>query len=63
MEHPEYTNVEGAAKRLGISPRRVRKLCMEDRLGEKVLGRYLIKVEELEEFAQQERVPGRPKTS
>lgn len=61
MEQPTFTNVEGAAKRLGISARRVRKLCMENRLGEKILGRYLITLEELDRFAQVERSPGRPK--
>lgn len=48
-----------AAKRLGISERRIRALCEAGRLGVQVAGRWVIMDNELQKFRSQP--PGRPR--
>ena len=49
-----------AAKLLRLSRIRVIQLCAAGRLGEKIGGRYLITVEQVEAFAKLERKVGNP---
>jgi excisionase family DNA binding protein len=56
----EYYGTAEAAKELGISQVRVRQLCQSGRLGQFVLGRYLITKEDLVRFRKIPRIPGRP---
>ena len=53
-------NVDKAAQELDLSPARVRRLCLEGRLGQKVGGRWVVPEDELRMFAQIPRRPGRP---
>ena len=56
----KYLTTMEAAERLGITDRRVRKLCSEGRLGQKVGRDYLITSEDLSRFRRVNRRPGRP---
>lgn len=49
-----------AAKELGISSRRVRKLCQDGKLGHQYGWQWLISRDELEAFKKLPRNPGRP---
>ena len=51
-----------AAKELDLSETRLRVLCNEGRLGTKVGRQWLITREELDEFKEMPRNPGRPKS-
>lgn len=53
--------VKQAAQRLGVSVRRVQKLCEADRLGQKVGNTYIIPEDELRKFSKIPRPAGRPK--
>jgi excisionase family DNA binding protein len=58
----EALTVAQAAEHLGISMRRVSKLCLEGRLGKRFGGKvYLISRQELEAFSKIPRRPGPPK--
>lgn len=56
-------SVEEAADFLGVSKRRVQKLCEDERLGQKVGSVYVIPEDELRAFAKVKRYPGRPPQS
>lgn len=53
--------VSEAAIELELSEERIRKLCQGGRLGEKVAGVWLITREQLNEFKNNRRGPGRPR--
>lgn len=53
-------DVQTAAKILGVSEERVRKLCQAGRLGEKIAGVWIIREDELREYLKIRRGPGRP---
>jgi len=52
--------VQDAAKELGLSEQRIRVLCKEGRLGQKIGRQWLITYEELEAFKQLDRPSHRP---
>ena len=54
-------SVVKAAEKLGLSKRRVQKLCEEGRIGQQVGSVYVIPETELKTFAKILRPPGRPK--
>lgn len=49
-----------AARKLGVCEQRVRKLCAEGRIGQKVADRWIIPADELEQFKRIPRNPGKP---
>jgi len=54
----DIIDVEQAAKIIGVTPRRVRKLCSEGRPGRRLGGKFIMMRHEVEEFAKIERPPG-----
>ncbi len=59
--HPKrYMTTAEAAIRLGLSERRIRVLCREDRLGERIGRNYAITEAQLAAFAAEPRNAGRP---
>jgi excisionase family DNA binding protein len=58
-----WLTVAEAAEELGVSTRRITKLCQQRRLGERVGGKlWLIYELQLDEFKRMPRQPGRPKS-
>jgi len=57
----QLLSVPEAAARLDLTPRRVRKFCVEGRLGQRVGGRWVITEDELAAFADAPRPTGYPK--
>lgn len=55
----QYANIHEAASKLGVSAERVRQFCRAERLGEKILGQWMIDKKQLAEFAKVERRDGR----
>ena len=53
-------DIPQAAQRLGVSESLVRRYCREKRLGQKLGSRWIIALDQLERFEQQERKVGRP---
>ena len=53
--------VAEVAKALGLSEGRVRVLCQQGRLGQRVAGVWLITTAELDAFRRARRGPGRPR--
>ena len=53
--------VAEVAKALGLSEGRVRVICQQGRLGQRVAGVWLITTDELEAFKRHRRGPGRPR--
>lgn len=49
-----------AARKLGVSLRRVHQFLSEGRLGQPLGGVYVITEDDLKDFAKQPREPGRP---
>ncbi len=57
-----WLTVAAAAKELGVTPRRITKLCQQGRLGERAGGKiWLIHEAQLDEFKRIPRQPGRPR--
>lgn len=54
-----YVNIHEAAAKLGVTAERVRQFCRAERLGEKILGQWMIDKKQLAEFAKIERPDGR----
>lgn len=61
MATEKMYSARDAAKRLGVTPVRVRQFCQQGRLGKKVGNSYVITDEELSSFAKVERRRGAPK--
>jgi excisionase family DNA binding protein len=61
MEDFNFMSTAEAAKRLGVTVRRVQKLCESGRLGIKVGGRYLITATQLDTYSPGP--VGRPKSA
>lgn len=59
----ELLSVEHAATVLGLSARRVRKLCEDKRLGRRVGRNWVITRAEVDTFAAIPRSPGRTKSA
>lgn len=57
---PVYSTAE-AAEALGVSERRIRALCGEGRMGRKVGDTWVIVDEEIKEYKETRRAPGRPR--
>jgi len=60
LNEEDFVSVEQAAEILGITSRRVRQICLQGRLGKKILGRYLIKRSDLLWFSRRNRQAGNP---
>lgn len=54
---------EEAAKRLRVSPERVRQFCRENRLGKRLGDRWVISEADLQAFMRRPRPTGRPRAS
>jgi excisionase family DNA binding protein len=63
MNTQEFLSVEEAAAELGVTARRVRQICEQGLLGQRIGSVWAISRRELNEFKQIERKPGRPKGS
>jgi excisionase family DNA binding protein len=55
-----YITASEAAILLGLSQRRISRLCQQGRLGQKIGRNYAITREQIEEFQRLHRVPGNP---
>jgi hypothetical protein len=58
----QVVSTRAAALMLKVSEGRVRQFCQSGRLGQKFAGRFMISIQELQRFAEQNRKPGRPAT-
>lgn len=56
----EFLTTKEAAEELGIAETTARLYCQEGRFGQKIGRQWLITRQEIEEFKQQRRPPGRP---
>jgi hypothetical protein len=61
MNTQEFLSVEEAAAELKVTARRVRQICEQGLLGQRIGSVWAISRHELDEFKQIERKPGRPK--
>jgi excisionase family DNA binding protein len=59
----EFLSVEEAAAELGLTSRRVRQICEQGTIGQRVGGVWIIERRELEKFKRLDRPRGRPKGS
>jgi excisionase family DNA binding protein len=59
----DFLSVEEAAAELGVTARRVRQICEQGQLGQRIGSVWAISRAALEQFKQAKRPPGRPKGS
>jgi len=60
MQEEDFVSIDQAAEIIGVTPRRIRQICQMGRLGQKILGRYMIKRSELLWFSRRYRPSGNP---